>query len=470
MYKNKTIGPYEIIAELGRGGMAVVYQATDLHSGRNVALKLLMPQFAEDTLFLKRFVKEGQNTKRLRHPNIVRTYDAGQADGHYYIAMELIDGMTLADYVQQSGALLSTKESFDILSQIAGALDYAHSLGFLHRDIKLTNILICADGRALLSDFGAAKHMSSDYTMITATGQSIGTPSYMSPEQARADINLDCRTDVYSLGVVAYKLFTGRMPFTADSQPELLFKIVYEEPKDPVTVNEDIPEPIANVLRRVLSKQPELRYESAGTFISALVATKRWRIKEPDKVTESPSVTPVPEVDKNQRWSGLRLALAVLSGVMLLLVTSTIWRETPDLAFWYASMQEADFTFQRDSFLNSIRVQENAGIVANPMNSPAANDEKQVDLVSKALGVSDSLAEFWTSSGAQISDIGDILRQQGLKLGVDGLSESVEDWMPFFVPAHLKPELTSGGRSANNGELSALKPPLHAIVPRLPKR
>lgn len=317
------MGPYRILSELGMGGMAVVYRAIDSRIDQEVALKVLLPQFVNDETFLQRFIREGQNTKRLRHPNIVRTYDAGMVDGHYFIAMDIIDGCNLSEYIKASGSLLDFGESIDILSQIAGALDYAHSLGFLHRDIKLTNILISDDGRALLTDFGAAKQISADYTMLTATGQSIGTPSYMSPEQARAEINLDYRTDVYSLGVVAYKLFTGRMPFTADNQPELLYKIVYDEVPDPQLYNVDIPNTIANVLRRALAKQSELRYASAGTFVGAIATSKSWRRNVAEDLSESVDTTTVTSLDFGRKKRGASLVMGAVACIAILLALSS---------------------------------------------------------------------------------------------------------------------------------------------------
>lgn len=409
MTEIRRIGRYELISELGKGGMAVVYRALDTHVNREVALKLLSPQYHGDHVFLKRFLKECQNTYRLRHPNIVRTFDAGHIDSHYYMVMELIEGQTLADLLQQRNSLLPFRQTIDILSQIASALDYAHSLGILHRDIKPTNILMGNDGRVLLSDFGAAKNMSSDYTMITATGQSIGTPSYMSPEQARGEKGLDYHTDVYSLGVLAYKLFTGRMPFIGDSQPEILFKIVYDRPQDPQIVNADIPDAIANVLRKVLSKEPQLRYESAGTFVAAIVASKRWRINVAEELTRSVKTTQVPAVVQQKSWKGLQFAVGVLVTVIVIVALSSM---------------------------------------SNARDALSRLEETVQSIVSS----SSQIQNFETHMSVDLSRFGHWIEQQA----VDGLQLPEMDQ----IPAEL--QLTSGVK--DHGP----KPPLQPIRPQLP--
>ncbi|MCX6046674.1 MAG: serine/threonine-protein kinase, partial [Chloroflexi bacterium] len=276
---DRTLGPYQIKGEIGRGGTAIVYRATDSRTGQDVALKILPPLSATDRMFLKRFIKEGQNAARLRHENIVRTYEAGEIDGFYYIAMEFVMGGTLAEMSEQRGQLFSINENINILSQIAAALDFAHSQGFLHRDIKPSNILMAEDGRVLLTDFGTAKEIVGDHTMMTGTGQRIGTPSFMSPEQISGVMNIDYRSDVYSLGVMAYKLFTGRLPLTAESQAELLHKIIYETPVSADRVNPELPPDIVHHLNRALAKDPKQRYESAGQFVATMVASQIWGSK-----------------------------------------------------------------------------------------------------------------------------------------------------------------------------------------------
>jgi len=270
------IGPYKIIDRIGQGGTSVVYRATDTRNDQNVALKVLTPLFATDPKFLRRFINEGKNVKLLDHPNIVRVYDASEADERQFIAMELIEGGSLSSLVKTREHILPIDDTLAIIRQIADALDYAHSMGILHRDIKLSNILITSDGRYVLSDFGSAKQMSMDNTVVTQSGFSVGTPTFMSPEQAKGDPNIDRRTDVYSLGVAAYALLVGKLPFQADSQVALLHKIIYDAPPSPETINPTIPPGIAYALKRVLCKEPQMRYSTAGEFADALVEGKTW--------------------------------------------------------------------------------------------------------------------------------------------------------------------------------------------------
>ena len=279
-FNDQILGPYHIKWEIGRGGTAVVYRATDTRREQEVALKILPPQVAADEMFLKRFIKEGKNAASLRHENIVPIYEAGEIDGIYYIAMELVTGGTLAEMSSKRGQLFPIDESIHVLSQLAAALDFAHSQGFLHRDVKPSNVLMAEDARVLLTDFGTAKQMFVENTIMTAPSQRIGTPSFMSPEQISDDGTVDYRSDVYSLGVLAYKLFTGRLPFAGNSQAELLHKIVYELPISPDVLNPELPPNIVYNLKRVLAKDPGQRYESAGQFVAAMVAGQMWATKQ----------------------------------------------------------------------------------------------------------------------------------------------------------------------------------------------
>jgi serine/threonine protein kinase len=267
----KKIGPYEIQGEIGRGGTALVYRACDTRNGQTIALKVMPPEFALQAAFLLRFVKEGENAIHLRHPNIVQIYEAGKADGYHYIAMEYIAGGTLSDYVRKHDTLLPLAESLDILAQVGDALDYAHAKGFVHRDIKMSNILMGENGRIVLADFGVAKNFVGDHSVLTATGYRVGTPTYMSPEQITGNQGLDQRSDVYSFGVMAYTLFTGRPPFRSDNQAELMYKVVHETPPSPDSMNPELPPHIVQAINRVLAKEPGKRFNSVFEFVTALV-------------------------------------------------------------------------------------------------------------------------------------------------------------------------------------------------------
>lgn len=296
------IGKYQIESELGRGGMAVVYKAIDSTTGAAVALKVLPPTLATHENTLKRFVREGQNAALLQHENIVQIYESGAADGYYYIAMELVHGQPLDEQVTENGQLFSVDDSIALLSEIASGLDYAHSKGVVHRDIKPANILISSNGRVKLADFGVARQLHIDQTMYTSAGQSVGTPAYMSPEQARGQDNIDFRSDVYSFGVLAYKLFTGRVPFHSADQIQMMRQVVLNTPPFAHEVNPDIPLHISQTIHKCLAKNPSERFESAGAFMGAIMRGYTPQQRNPADVGQAHNTS---RLARNRSGSGL---------------------------------------------------------------------------------------------------------------------------------------------------------------------
>lgn len=258
----RTLGQYHILEELGRGGMAVVYKAHQPTLERQVAIKVLPRELSFDQEFVERFIREARAAARLSHPNIVTIHDVGQADGSYFIVMEYVDGPSVTDLLQRQGAL-PLKQAAEILTQVASALDYAHDRGFVHRDIKPANILLGADQTAKLTDFGIVK--AAEGTRLTRTGALLGTPAYMSPEQARGAA-ITPSTDIYSLGVVAYEMLSGRVPFSGDTMA-VLHAHAYDPPD--LTV---LPPAVRGVVSRALEKDPTKRYRSAGALAEALRA------------------------------------------------------------------------------------------------------------------------------------------------------------------------------------------------------
>lgn len=278
----QTLGKYELIEEIGRGGMATVYKAWDATDQCYVALKVLPTYFQHDTDFLKRFLHEAQSAAQLDHPNIVSVYEAGEVDGTNYIAMEYVEGGSLQGTLTGKPIDLST--AISIVAQIASALAYAHAHGVVHRDVKPSNILLTKEGRALLSDFGIAK--ASEQSRITLTGTLVGTPQYMSPEQADGRA-VDHRSDLYALGVVLYQMLTGNPPFSGDTPLVVLHKQVYEPPLPPRALNPTIPVKVERVLLRALAKGAGERYQSAGELVVAL----QRAVAAP----ETKAITPLPE-------------------------------------------------------------------------------------------------------------------------------------------------------------------------------
>lgn len=264
----RQLGPYQIEREIGRGGMSVVYKAFDPRRKRDVALKVLPAYFQHNRQFLARFQREAAAAGRLRHANIVRIYDAGQADGYHCLAMEYADGGSLADELARHGRPLRLSRAVEIVRQVAAALDYAHSRDLVHRDLKPNNVLLTRDGRVLLCDFGIAKIFGQ--TTITDPGDLVGTPAYMAPEQALGRRDVDHRADVYALGVLLYEMLTGDVPFDGDTPLVVLRAIVDDAPRRPTQANPRIPPGIESVILRALQKDRQRRFQSAGDLASAL--------------------------------------------------------------------------------------------------------------------------------------------------------------------------------------------------------
>lgn len=264
----KAWGRFQIIEERGRGGMAVVYKAYDNVLQRTVALKVLLPLLAANEEFTVRFHREAITAANLRHPNIVVIYDVGSHEDFQYIVMEYLPGPTVQQEIQQKGALPPVRV-LTIVRQLAGALDYAHQRNLVHRDVKPANIIIGAQDRATLTDFGLVK--AATRSKITGEGAAIGTLKYMSPEQAVGK-ELDCRADIYSLGVVVYEMLIGETPFAGTTPYQTLQNLMYKPPPPLSERDPRIPPRVEGVVVRALAKEPHLRFGTASEFARALAA------------------------------------------------------------------------------------------------------------------------------------------------------------------------------------------------------
>lgn len=285
------IGPYRIVEQVGRGGMATVYKAHQAALARYVAIKV-MPEFlASEEGFSERFQQEAQAVAKLRHPNILAVFDYGDFEGTAYIVNEFVDGGTLAD---QLGSPLPMDYVTNSLMPIASALDYAHSRAILHRDIKPTNILMTMDGTPVLGDFGLAKMMERSGPGLTQSGMIVGTPEYMSPEQCSGD-KIGPAADIYSLGVVAYQMLTGQLPFTAATPAAVINAQLHNALPPPSSINPDLSGDIENALLKGLAKNPADRYKNATTMMKALqtAAHSKTRDRIPTYIPPvPPDVTP----------------------------------------------------------------------------------------------------------------------------------------------------------------------------------
>ncbi len=259
---------YRLERELGQGGMATVYLAEDLKHKRHVALKVLKPELAA-VLGAERFVQEITTTAALQHPHILPLFDSGTADGFLYYVMPFIDGETLRGRLSRE-TQLGIEQSVQIARDVASALHYAHEHGVIHRDIKPENILL-HDGRPMVADFGIALALSAAAGgRMTETGLSLGTPHYMSPEQATAEKEISARSDVYSLGSVLYEMLTGEPPHMGNSAQQIIMKIITEDAAPVTRLRKSVPPNVAAAVAKSLAKLPADRFESAKAFADAL--------------------------------------------------------------------------------------------------------------------------------------------------------------------------------------------------------
>ena len=305
-----TLGKYRLVERLGRGGMAEVYKGYQPSMDRYVAIKLMHAYLAEDEDFVGRFRREAVAIGKLRHPHIVQAYDFDIQDDVYFMVQEFIQGGTLKDLLRQTnqrGEMIPIQETARIVKAICEAVDYAHSQGCIHRDIKPDNIMFDDRDRPVLTDFGISAIVGG--TRFTATGSMIGTPAYMSPEQGKGDCN-DPRSDIYSLGVVLYEMVTGRVPFDADTPFAVVLKHLNEALPMPSTLNANLSPGVERVILKALAKDPEDRYQTAR----ALSGDLEGAVQEPDdwswptQAPETPALEvpaePVPPPEEMTRVGG----------------------------------------------------------------------------------------------------------------------------------------------------------------------
>ncbi len=326
------LGNYQVIEQIGLGGMATVYKAYQASMDRFVAIKVLPRQLAEDPTFIGRFEQEARTLAKLEHKHILPVHDFGTQEGYTYLVMRYVGSGTLKDRIKD--APLPLQDAVDYLTQIAGALGYAHERGVIYRDVKSSNVLIGDENHAYLTDFGIAKLAAGPTNQFTGTGAIIGTPAYMSPEQC-AGMPVDARSDLYSLGIVLYEMLTGRVPFDAETPVAVVFKHMQEPLPSPRALNPAIPEAVEQVVLRALAKNPDERYQTARDMSDALrdamtsISEKRTaglRVPPIPLDTTLPSATQkiepsVPVSTRKIRWLlpvGLLLIAAVVIGGIVL--------------------------------------------------------------------------------------------------------------------------------------------------------
>jgi serine/threonine-protein kinase len=260
------IAGYRIEERIGRGGMGVVYRAEHINLQRRAAIKIIAPDLAESTGFRERFTREARIAAALQHPNIVTVYDAGEVDGTLYLAMQYIEGEDLAAVLMREGRLRPYR-AIDVCRQVASALDAAHAMGLIHRDVKPANVLI--EGRtAFLTDFGLTKRLDGTQAQITRVGDVVGTIHYVAPEQIEGR-EVSARSDVYSLGCLLYHCLSGQVPFARENDLAVIYAHLSEEPAKLVDARPDLPEGLDAVVAKAMDKSPHRRFPSCGDMISA---------------------------------------------------------------------------------------------------------------------------------------------------------------------------------------------------------
>ena len=267
LQSGQMLGPYRIIDQVGKGGMATVYKAYQASVDRYVAIKVLPSQLAESKEFVTRFQQEARIIARLEHPHILPVFDYGESDGTAYFVMRYLQAGTLKDKME-FGRPLPLTEIDRIFTQLTDALSYAHSQGIVHRDLKPANALIDSHGNIFLTDFGIAKLLESASPRLTQTDAIMGTPAYISPEQAQSQ-PVDRRADIYSLGIILYEMVTGQVPFVADTPLAVLFKHISDPLPPPSRLKPDVPPSIEQVILKALAKDPRDRFETADEFLTA---------------------------------------------------------------------------------------------------------------------------------------------------------------------------------------------------------
>jgi beta-lactam-binding protein with PASTA domain/predicted Ser/Thr protein kinase len=467
-------GRYTVLERIGSGGMADVWLADDSHLQRRVALKVLHARFAQDKEFVERFRREAEAAAGLQHPNVVAVFDRGEIDGTYYIAMQYLEGRTLKQVID---AGLNPEQATALIRQVLEGARFAHRHGVVHRDLKPQNVIVDAEGKATVTDFGIARAGVSE---ITQAGSVMGTPHYLSPEQAQG-FEVTAVSDLYSIGVMLYEALTRRVPFEADSAVAIAMKQVSQAPQRPSSINPQVSPALDAVVMRALEKEPGQRFQSADAFIAALDAA----LKDPGGGADNtaafaplPPVVAVPEepvaegIDpeeegrKRRRRIWMLVAAAVLIGLLVgFALTRDTTTEVPNvtgnqLNVAIALLQQDGFSVgdvkrvEREAPANEVLEQDPA---AAPPADQASEDCSFLTFfcskpkVTLTVSSGPGSAKVPSTAGLTSTAAEEKLEEAGFKAKLESVhSKDVEEGLV------LKSE-PSGGETATKGSTVALK-------------
>jgi len=412
----ENVGPYQIVEKLGQGGMATVYKAYHPALDRYVALKVLHPAFQEDPNFLARFQREARIVAKLDHPNIVPIYDFAEQQGHPYLVMRFIEGQTLKARLQEEP--ISHTEARQVLGAVGQALDYAHRQGILHRDIKPSNIILTPEGQIYLTDFGLARMAEAGESTLSRDLM-VGTPQYISPEQAKGETQLSACTDVYSLGVVLYEILVGRVPYQADTPYAVVHDHIFTPLPLPRSLKPDLPEALERTLLKALAKEPSDRFQSVEEMVAAFQVALEGSpapIADPTRVVPTPLELPAPpqqveaEAPVAARPARKRLWLWALAGVAGLICACAIGLAVvrPNLAFLRRQDQPQDTVGPQGDPLEAARSAQAEG-----------QAETALELYRAAIATDPHLTPAYLEAGELLAKMGE--PNQALELYRSGL-------------------------------------------------
>ncbi len=461
-------GRYRVLQRIGSGGMADVWLADDTHLQRRVALKVLHSRFAQDQEFVARFKREAEAAAGLQHPNVVSVFDRGDVDGTYYIAMQYLEGRTLKQLIDAS---LSPEQAAGLIRQVLEGARFAHRHGVVHRDLKPQNVIVDAEGKATVTDFGIARAGVSE---ITQAGSVMGTPHYLSPEQAQG-LDVTAVSDLYSIGVMLYEALTGRVPFEGESAVAVAMKQVSQAPQRPSSINPQVSPALDAVVMRALEKEPGQRFQSADAFIAALDAalqdsaaaggTAAFAPLPPVVATPEEAVAEGPDSEEErarqrQRRIWLLVAAAVLIGLLVgLALTRDTTTEVPDvtgdeLNVAIALLQQNGFSVgdvkrvEREAPANTVLEQDPA---ASPPAGEASLDCSFLTFfcskpkVMLTVSAGPGSAKVPSTAGLPVAEAGEELEEAGFSGRVERVhSADVEEGLV------IKSE-PSGGETATKG-------------------